>query len=84
MTHEWVTHENCETPYCFICEGGLALCKHCGGLEGALPTECPGVSMTQAQIDAVYAGKLDYRNGQWMEGVSNFCPVIAHTEEPTP
>ena len=29
-------------PYCQYCEGGLALCVMCGGLEGSLLPWCPG------------------------------------------
>jgi len=48
----------------------LAVCEVCGGGEGSLPTECPGVKMTGDQQDDVYAGKTDYRDGQWVDGVS--------------
>jgi hypothetical protein len=57
-------HINCERPYCAICEGGLANCTVCAGAEGSMPTDCPGVRMTPAQCDAVYAAKLDYRDGE--------------------
>lgn len=58
----------CKTPDC----GGtcnqccLFCCTVCGGAEGSLPFHCPGVRMTVAQMDAVYAGTLDYRNGRWL------------------
>lgn len=44
---------------------GLACCVLCGGAEGSLPTECPGVVMTSEQHDEVYGGRLDYRDGAW-------------------
>ena len=50
-----------------ICDGGLAICKTCRGGESTLTTECPGVPMTGAQGDAVYAGKLDFLGGVWVE-----------------
>ena len=50
---------------CFAC--CLAWCMTCGGAEGSLPTECPGVRMTGAQGDAVYDGELDFVGGRWVE-----------------
>lgn len=48
-------------------EDGLAHCKVCGGAEGALPTECPGLKMSPEALDEVYAGRLDYQQvkGGW-------------------
>lgn len=43
--HKWVrcqTNHNDGGASCPICSGGLAMCHNCGGLEGSLPTECPG------------------------------------------
>lgn len=65
MQHKQVVHIRCQENHCPICEGGLSLCEICGGAEGSMPTECPGVKMTHAQSDAVYAGTLDYRSGSW-------------------
>jgi hypothetical protein len=48
-------------PGCQFCDGGLFSCTACNGFEGTLPTDCPGVYMTEEQADAVYDGKLDYR-----------------------
>lgn len=47
---------------------GLKHCKICGGAEGSLPTDCPGVKMTPEQDDAVYQGLLDYTGGAWAPG----------------
>lgn len=79
-THVYVEpkdHDHSKDEYfrsCMICDGGLALCKVCGGIEGALPSECPGTKMTSIQIEHVYAGDIDFRNGAWIEGVSRNCP----------
>jgi len=58
-------------PYCegcFYCEGGLSSCTVCGGAEASLPTDCPGIKMTDTQQDAVQAGDLDYRDCiGWMD-----------------
>jgi hypothetical protein len=51
--------------YCLVCEGGLAWCTVCGGGEASMPTECPGVKMSQEQQDAVQAGTLDFKDGEW-------------------
>lgn len=50
---------------CMICDGGLAICRTCGGAEGSLPTHCPGVRMTSYAEDQVYTGRLNFREGQW-------------------
>lgn len=81
--HDASAHAGQEWYTCFICEGGLADCTTCGGAEGAMPTDCPGAQMTSEQIDAVYAGTLDYRGGQWVELTSPHSPA-AIREEVTP
>jgi len=47
-----------------IVEGGLAVCKVCGGGEGSLTTDCPGEKIPYEKDQRVYAGKIDYREGQ--------------------
>lgn len=42
MDHVYEKHENCTRDYCNVCEGGLAICTVCGGMEGSLLPECPG------------------------------------------
>lgn len=58
--HTFEKHDKCDRLHCPICEGGLSHCTVCGGLEGSLPTECPGRHMTAQEIEDVYAGKLDF------------------------
>ena len=53
---------------CMFCDGGLAACSRCGGLEGGLPTECPGAFMSEEIQNAVYAGGLDFQGGAWVAG----------------
>lgn len=43
-----------------MCEGGLALCKVCGGAEASLPTDCPGYLMRDVVSTGVQFGELDY------------------------
>lgn len=64
---------NHDGPGCMFCDGGLSSCTACGSFEGATTTECPGSRMTQEQIDAVYAGTLDFRDGQWVNAPSGSC-----------
>jgi hypothetical protein len=70
MKHQYVVHRNCTQTDRAICEGGLALCAVCGGLEGALPTECPGRWMSLVEQDQVYLGLLDFLGGKWVWKVS--------------
>lgn len=60
------TLHKCDSEDCPCCSGGLAWCAVCGGAEGSLPKECPGVTMSPEQLDAVYAGKLNFVNGMWV------------------
>lgn len=67
--HIQVKHENCDVRGCPICDGGLFVCEVCGGLEGGVPTECPGERMSpQFQHELVYGGLLDFRGGKWVIG----------------
>lgn len=72
--HIWVTHENCQEPHCSVCNGGIAICKVCGGVEGCLPTECPGERMSNDLSDQVYAGEKDFVGGAWVDKASENCP----------
>lgn len=63
----------CDSPACMFCEGGLFACEVCDSFEGATTTDCPGAKMTQAQRDLVYIGKLDFRDGEWIEAPSGSC-----------
>jgi hypothetical protein len=65
----------CKEPgRCIYCDGGLSYCKVCGGGESSLPKECPGTRMTEEQERRVYAGEIDFRGGQWVEGASPCSP----------
>lgn len=57
-------------PYgCNVCN--LFICSVCGGVEGSLATECPGVRLTLEQQDEIYAGILDFKNGGWLRKEKN-------------
>ena len=72
MDHDYETSKTCgcSNPYCVVCVGDLAVCRVCGLYEGSLTTECPGVQCYSEKSSDVYAGKIDFRNGQWVEGVT--------------
>jgi len=53
----------CESEWCKACPGGLSLCQVCGGAEGTLPTDCPGVKMDEDTSNAVWSSRLDYVYG---------------------
>lgn len=60
LPHVWEVHEHCQREFCAICEGGLAVCTVCGGMEGALLDGCPGVRLTMAQHDWNYKKFLTF------------------------
>lgn len=83
--HVLVTHINCrEEGSCPICDGGLGICKVCGGAEGSLPTECPGEKMSQQQDHSVFIGIIDFKGGEWVGRVSQleYGKIPAYTKCP--
>ena len=54
---------------CPICDGGLVSCTVCRGAESCLPTECPEEPMSSEQMDAVTAGRLDFKRGRWVRPI---------------
>lgn len=53
-----------------ICDGGLRVCVRCGCIEGAWTSECPDYQIRQSRLDEVYAGNLDFVDGEWKQQVS--------------
>lgn len=70
-----IKHTECDDLACWFCEGGLWGCEQCSGLEGGMPTECPGIPMTRDQMDQVYVGDLDFRAGGWRQETSQYSPL---------
>lgn len=67
-------HGGCKNEgHCQFCEGGLFSCTVCGGAEGSLSTHCPGVALTDQQLDDIYAGKLDYKDGRFIAAATGLC-----------
>jgi len=58
-----------------FCEGGLFGCEICGGLEGGMPTHCPGESMDYDREQEVYRGEVDFKDGAWIKSASIYSPA---------
>lgn len=56
----------CDSGDCAICDGGLKYCLVCGGAESSLPSDCPGVRMTEQQEELISTGLLNFQDGEWM------------------
>lgn len=52
----------------------LSVCSRCGLYEGALTTHCPGENVSMDKSELIYAGKLNYRGGEWVEELSEHTP----------
>jgi hypothetical protein len=61
--HVWRNCTAPDCPGCMLCDGGLALCAVCGGLEGALTSTCVGRKLTADEIDRVYKIYCENRHG---------------------
>jgi hypothetical protein len=66
--------DRCKYGTCMFCDGGLFACDVCGSFDGYSTTDCPGRKIHD--IDAVYAGRLDYRAGTWVAGPSLYTPAL--------
>lgn len=62
----------------------LAYCTTCGGAEGSLSTDCPGMRMTAGQEARVMARCLDYRAGRWETKAVRGLVIRLHDEGPLP
>lgn len=62
-------------PACYFCDDGLFGCSVCGSREGATTTHCSKKMMTGEQANLVYAGKLNYRGGVWLQECSEHSPA---------
>ena len=58
---------------CMVCDGGLGICTVCHCIEGSLATECPGFDCWKEYGDRIYQGKIDFRDGRWVEGQISIC-----------
>lgn len=78
------------TTLCYRCQG-LFVCRYCGGVEGAITSECPRERIKGDGIDRIYAGELNYIAGQWIHGSISertgkndmpcWCGTIHHEKE---
>ena len=63
MKHDLYKDGDDNIPYDITDRNGdvvLALCKVCGGVECALPTNCPGRKLTSEELDLICNGELDF------------------------
>lgn len=68
-THTLFKTGDADAPDAILDRNGevvLALCRVCGGAEGSLPIECPGVKMTEHQQDEVHRDDLDFVGDEWV------------------
>ena len=72
--HVWEVHKECDRLYCPICDGGLSVCTVCGLIEGSLTTDCPGYNCWSDKNEDIYAGKIDFINGEWVNKISPHSP----------
>ena len=69
--HDIIHHENCWQEHCWICDGGIQICKTCNTMEGALTTQCCGKKLHREVANAVHQGKIDFVDGKWIRGKNN-------------
>ena len=72
---------NCNKPGCPICDGGLYICSVCGLAEGSLTTDCPGYQCFSEKNKDVYEGRIDFRDGAWVQKTSQHSPVYYFKKE---
>ncbi len=41
-------------------------CTVCNGIESSLPTDCPGIRMTERELDLVHDNRMDYIGNRWI------------------
>ena len=69
MNHQMYETGDRDAPSAILDRNGevvLSLCKICGGAEGAMPTDCPGTTISGQQLDDIYAGRLDFVGNDWV------------------
>jgi len=74
MKHTWVQHENCSKLFCPICDRSLGVCSVCGLTKGSLTTDCPGAGCWTEKSRDIYDGKIDFKDGKWVNDSSPHCP----------
>lgn len=78
QAHIYKTAQDCGcagSGGCPICDGGLALCKVCGGADGCMTADCPGRHLTVDEMDAICRGELDYKGGEWITPEAKQSPI---------
>jgi hypothetical protein len=65
-------------------QGELMGCSNCNGAEGTLPTDCPGIPITEKDQDDIMSGILDFVNGKWVVPNQAPAPKITRIERHAP
>jgi hypothetical protein len=68
------TNAACDNGTCVFCKYELTACTRCYGLSegGSMTTDCCGEPLTADQSNNVEDGKLDYRDGVWINEPSPY------------
>ena len=80
MDHVFVKHKDCHLTSCMICDGGLALCEHCGCFEGSLATKCPGFDVGEEIADMFYKSTVDFTEEGWTFNYEKMREIIEKGE----
>lgn len=59
----------CSKEWCSVCRNRQKHCMTCDARDKDQPTECPGRPMTLGEMEAVYHGELDFKDGEWVDGL---------------
>lgn len=59
----------CDKEWCTVCRNKQKHCTVCGTRDKEQPTDCPGYQLSEAKKDAVYHGDLDFKGGEWVDGL---------------
>ncbi len=68
MSKDYGSHKFCKcgSDDCYPCRHELQYCLVCRGGESEIPTDCPGMEMTEDKRDLVRERKADFRKGRWV------------------
>lgn len=65
--HELYTKDDglTELQFILVVNGGLRICKHCGGAEASLTSHCVQKLVGYHTLNAVAQGRIDFYDGTW-------------------
>ena len=53
----------------------LGICRVCECSGVRLPTECPGYKCISTHGEEIFRGKIDFRDGKWIQMISKNSPA---------